>query len=623
MKRITASDFRSYTRDRFIDAQSGRQATLAPTLHLTHEMGVEGDIREELSKDEQSKVVFDIPSAKVKSAELIFYVNAARTTEEKSMRLLVNGHRISHRQNRQRMLTGGWDRTTIPARYLKDGANEFIFSHSGVLHIDPGPGGHSSRGFDGGQTWHTNALGPNADLAGEYLVRLRLKGHPPGGQLTSPVVDLADPKGKGLIAPQLDIRRVKLTHQQRAPQGTRIRFEMRSGSTPAFDARHWTAWASKTSLQKPGRFVQWRATLSTNAANKTPVLKSVTLAADLKEDKTHLKGIKLTNLDQPELVYSSYPFKYMAPHPRVTRLVKQYNLHDVIAAGQTDLEKFALLRDWVHSQWLGWQSDKYPYTPPWDPLEILETTKGNWGYGMCTHYGATFAGCASALGYVARVVVIDHHCLAEIWSEELQKWILEDAGPQRDFDATYEIDGKPINALELHNTAAQGKAKRIKANKLPQNKVEAMTHYVQTFCRFAIPPRNNHLIEAEPAELRHGAGQYHWDGYLWWSDDIDPKYAEYSLQTTRVEDFYWSVNQTRLYPQATDTAGLLDVGLETATPNFSHFLVQIDGSNWRKHQGPLQWHLHSGNNQLAVRGVNVFGKEGRISQANISFKGRP
>ena len=39
------------------------------------------------------------------------------------------------------MLTGGWDRKKIAAKYLKEGTNEFVFSHSGVLHIDPFPGG--------------------------------------------------------------------------------------------------------------------------------------------------------------------------------------------------------------------------------------------------------------------------------------------------------------------------------------------------------------------------------------------------------------------------------------------------------------------------------------------------
>ncbi|NKB69715.1 MAG: hypothetical protein GKR89_21810 [Candidatus Latescibacteria bacterium] len=620
MTRFVIDDFRSYSRDRFIDAQTTKQARLSPTLHLTNETGVEGDIAEELTEQIWSKVIFDIPSAKVKSAELLFYVNADRSTQDKPMRVLVNGQRLSHRQNRQRMLTGGWDRLRIAAKHLKDGRNEFVFSHCGVLHIDPGPDGNSFRSFDQGKTWHLDALGAKADISGEYLVRLRLKGYAPSGQLTSPVIDLADPEGSGILAPELSLKNVRLTPQQTAPAGTRIQFELRSGATPAFDPRHWTTWQKRTALSRPGRFVQWRATLITATADKTPALKKVTLEADLKTRDKTLAGIELVELDQPEIVRSSYDFTYLSPHPRTTRLLKQYRLEDVIAPGQTELEKFALLRDWIHSQWLGWQSDKYPYTPPWDPLEILETTKGNWGYGMCTHYGAMFAGCASALGYVARVVVIDHHCLAEVWSEELQKWILEDAGPSREFDATYEVDGVPVNALELHQVLNSGQTDKLKANKLPLGKIEPMTQYVETFCRFGIPPRNDHLIFAEPAELRHGAGQYHWDGYLWWSDAIDPKYAEYSLQTTRTADFYWSVNQTRIYPQATAAKGTLQVCLETVTPNFDHYLIQIDGGPWQRAEAPLTWELRSGPNELAVRTVNIFGKAGRVSRARVQVE---
>ena len=138
------------------------------------------------------------------------------------------------------------------------------------------------------------------------------------------------------------------------------------------------------------------------------------------------------------------------------------------------------------------------YLLPADPLEILETTKGDWGFGMCTHYGATFAGCASALGWVARVLIVDHHCLAEVWSEQLQKWILEDSGPCREYDATYEIDGVPLNALELHDALLNGQRDKIMSNKLPQNTVDPMDRYMETFCRFGIPLRNNHLTHAEP-----------------------------------------------------------------------------------------------------------------------------
>jgi len=434
--KFTVSDFSRCTRDRFVEVRPGDGARLAPSMLLTNEMGVDNGFPETLSRECWSRVVFNLPSAEVRGAELLFYVLDDTSTQRRPMWIFVNGHRLLHRQDRERMLTGGWDRKAIAARYLRKGRNEFIFARNGVLYVDPGPGGSSSRSFDGGKSWHFDALGPGANLRGEYMVRLRLRGHPPAGRLTSPVYDLSDPSGEGRIAPRLRVESLSLTCRKRTPAGTRIVFEMRCGSTPSFDPRCWTPWRRRTSMKPAARFVQWRATLQSDSAARTPVLHAVTLEARVREDGGGAGGAKLRELDHPELARSSYEFTCLAPHPRAERLVKQYRLDEVVAPGRTELERFALLRDWVHSQWLGWQSQKYPYCPPWDPIEILETTKGNWGYGMCTHYAATFVGCAAALGYVARCVIIDHHCLAEIWSEELQKWILQDPGPAREFDAT-------------------------------------------------------------------------------------------------------------------------------------------------------------------------------------------
>ena len=320
MKSIAVKDFRDYPRDRFVDAQTAASARLAPTHLLTHEMGVNGDLREQLTPTTWARVRFDIPSAKVKSAELLFYVNSDPTTREKPMRLLVNGQRLSHRQKPERMLTGGWDRCRIPAKYLKNGVNEIILSHSGVLFVDPFLGGleklpesHSSHSFDAGATWHQAAHGSDTDVAGEYLVRLRLKGYPSNGTLTSPVVDLADPEGNGAIAPRLQLKKVTLTSQQQAPQGTSIQYEMRTGTTPSFGPLTWSPWQRRTSLAKPGRFVQWRANLGTKSADKTPVLKAVTLKADLKEDCAGLDRIRLLELDQSDFATSSYDFTCRNP----------------------------------------------------------------------------------------------------------------------------------------------------------------------------------------------------------------------------------------------------------------------------------------------------------------------
>lgn len=614
VKRIAIEDFSTCTRDRFIEVQT--EAKLAPSLLLTNEMGVTARIRDPLTADRWAKVVFDIPSAQVARAQLLFYVDGDLVTSKTPMCLLVNGDSLFHRTTPDQMLTGGWDRHDIPPEYLRDGRNEIVFGDRGVLYVDPGEGGHSSRSFDGGQIWQDDALGSEGKLRGEYMVRLRLQGHPPAGYLTSPVIDLADPEGLGLIAPRLEIRQVRLSAQQQTPPGTDIEFELRTGQTPGQETGRWTEWVAGTALPEPGRYVQWRARLGTQSADQTPVLERVVLEAEVEAGQ--LSGLQLLELDQPKIVYSKYAFTSMAPHQRVDQFLEQYDFASTMAAGGSEMEQFARLRDWVHSQWLGWQSDKYPYCPSWDPLEILHVTKNNLGFGMCTHYAAVFVGAAASLGYTAREIIVDHHCLVEIWSEERQKWILQDPGPAREYDAHYTLDGEPINGLELHRALAQGRAKEVRQHQLPQGTVSPISRGIaDCFVRFGISLRNNHLVQAEPAEFEHGNQHYHWNGYLWWTDAPDPQYPEYSLQSSNPSDFYWGVNQTRLYLQAGERSGELQVEVETATPNFSHFLVQVDGGAWKEETAPLRWQLHEGENALSVRSANSFGRQGRIARARV------
>ena len=278
------------------------------------------------------------------------------------------------------------------------------------------------------------------------------------------------------------------------------------------------------------------------------------------------------------------------------------------------MERLGLLRQWVHRQWYGWLGKLYPYCPAWDPIEILETVKGNWGFGMCTHYASTFVGCAASLGYVARVLIIDHHCLAEVWSDDLDKWILMDAGLSRESNAMYELDGEPANALEVHRAIASGRADDLRERLFPQNEVKPMRKdLIRIFCRFGIPLRNDHLVRPEPAERAHGAAQYHWDGYLWWTDEADPKYPEYSLQTRRAADLYWPVGRVRIHLQAIDELGHVRVQLEHTMPNFDRYEIRQGGSDWRKAEAEFEWRLEPGKNTLQARAVNVFGKEGKRS----------
>lgn len=623
IKGVDAIDFKAYMQDRFIDTRSvPGTARLSPSFLITNEMGVSASNPEELTATRWARIVLDIPSAAVRSARLLFYTNRDERTRDVPMRIHVNGHTLEHRQDPESMLTGGWDRTDIPVDFLRNGPNTFVFSGNGLLHADPKPDGTSQRSFDGGRTWHTAALGPDRNLAGEYMVRLRLEGYAPRGVLTSLVMDVADPDpdGKGDIAARRRPDRVALNAEAEIPEGTGISFQLRSGTTPCFDPLYWGPWEKTSGLEFPGRFVQWRAVLTTASAARTPVLASVTLAADNAADVAEEHGVEILAFERPDITYSSYRFSYMPPHPKLTRLQRQFRLDEVIATGETDVDRLALLRDWVHSQWFGWQQEKYPYCPPWDAIEILETTKGNWGFGMCTHYAATFVACAAALGYVARSVIIDHHCLVEVWSDELGKWILEDPGPCREFNATYELDGIPLNALELHETLRQGRSGEVLARKLPQDVAEPMDKDVaKLFVRFGIPLRNDHLVNPEPAEHEHGKEEYHWDGYLWWTDTISPRYPEYSRQSCRPGDFYPTLNRTRIYLKHGERPGTLQVDIETSTPNFEYCLKQTDGGPRERVGRRFDWVLHDGENRLGVCSVNRFGRKGPPSHITVRY----
>lgn len=602
-------------------AAGGTPVRLAPSFLLTNESGVRGDLLEKLSETSRYKVRFTLPSGRpADAATLLWFVDwiAPADGSRPPWLITVNGQVFEHRHDVAQMLTGGWDRLDVPADVLREGENEVVFAGHGTLRLDPGPGGRSARSFDGGRTWHLGAFGPQRDQSGELLVRLRVRGFPATGRIASPVIDLGDPDDSGRLVPPLSIRRVAATVAADVPAGSALGIEMRSGTSPAFDPACWHPWAATAELQAPARFVQWRLTLSTTRLDETPVVHAVELVADIGVDASASASYAVLAWERPALDRSSYAFTSLEPHLRTTRLVEQYRLDRAVAAGQTSFERLKLLAEWVYAQWYGWQGQRYPYCPSWDPLEILDVVKGNWGFGMCTHYAAALAGCAAALGYASRCVIVDHHCIAEVWVAELDKWILLDAGMANDSWAVYELDGQPINALEAHRAVLAGRADDLREHLYPQDVVQPMRKALTSiFCRFGIALRNNHLTAAAPAEHEHGKNQYHWDGYLWWTDDADPRYPEYSLQTQREADLYWTVGKVRIHLQIVDDLGHLEARLEHAMPNFHHFEARLNGNAWTTVDAVVPWMIFGNASGLEVRAVDAFGNSGPSSSVRV------
>ncbi len=528
----------------------------------------------------------------------------------------------------------GWYVWDIPPGLLRKGLNEFVFSGKGTLVIEPSlfPN-RSARSLNNGQEWNFDNLGVN-NGDGEYLVRLRLQPHPEKGIITSNVYDLlyaADTRNiHGVFTSAENLR---LVCRGNIPSGTSISFEYRSGTSLLYSPDKWSKWNNLKKVGKTwiidtslkNRFLQIRAVLTTVYPEKTPFIEQISISGDVRFSDVP-ENLKVVYFDRHDIVATSIPFTYQEPTYRTKALREKYNLDDVIKDGNTEFEKFVLLRNWArHTAVKGWDWGTGMWCPPWDALIILATNKQPSALCMCTHYSTIFTQCAISLGFTARQVILDHHCVAEIWSDQFNKWILMDTGNSQnpEMNCHLEHNGIPLNALEIRTLWKTGKGDEIKfvyANQsgiTQKERDDFESSYLKNFRRFAIPLRNNFLGNPFPGELEQGMSNYYCDRYLWWEDTQEPvESPEYGKTSNRAGDFYWTLNKTfiDLVCQEKD---LISVSLCNNAPAFSHYLISVDGGKWTRSTENFQWKIHSGVNELQVKAVNFFGLECPVSKAII------
>lgn len=161
-------------------------------------------------------------------------------------------------------------------------------------------------------------------------------------------------------------------------------------------------------------------------------------------------------------------FKYESSDiSEMVELREKYSLDEIIAGKRSDLDKFIALRNWVQTRW-----EKHGYDQieeKSDSLKILEAAaKGK--LLQCWYYATVLVQCATSLGFKARRLGIGiyptvvrpgntGHIIAEIWSDELGKWVVMDA----DMNCHYEsLDGVPLGALEIHDIWVSQRLQTIK-----------------------------------------------------------------------------------------------------------------------------------------------------------------
>ena len=619
---------------------------LLRTELIADEMGViTGGMKEEVLGRVWIKKEFFLEQVQAESALLLIHANTYNPDEfVKQGGFLwvdVNGHPIRLELDIPRMLGGGWVRCDVPVAYLVPGLNSIVLRNEtkvpfyASVEASRLPN-RSARSLNGGKTWDDHRLGKDGFIDGEYVIRLRLARYPAEAEILSDFIEAASLVSEDTIKPEIALRRVGIDLEKTTPPGTSISLVLRGGQTPAYSPEEWGPWRAISDISdrdyKNWRFFQWRARLQTSDRRQTPVLRKLTVRADIELLQQKDKAIRVEAADNMKIVRGYYPFTFQdAAEPRLEALRNRYRLDEVVAHCSSEFEKFRVLAFWMRGIWRdGWgkQSNLELHTP-WDALISLELAPQYKASGMCVIYSNTFIQCALAVGLQARGVVLDHHFVSEVWSHEHRKWVTFDIAASTDSlrSAFHMKDDSPLCSLETHALAREGKKDQVwivPAGPFPRingadQKKEKMLGPDEWEARFGMPFRNNYLTSWLPGELEHGFIQYHYDGYLWWKDTPIPKYEEYTYQSSHPRDFYWTINHAQIFLSATARPAELRVQLDTVTPNFAAFRVRLDGGEWKDSEADFSWTLHPGTNTLEVKPVNAFGLDGITTVIRIEY----
>jgi len=553
--------------------------------------------------------------------------------------VIVNDNPIKLFFDVDRMLTGGWIRCDVPLEFLKPGINTIILKnetvHKFIISLEASKiPNRSAKSIDGGNTWDYNHLGKGNYINGEYLIRLRLARYPSNAEIKSDFIELASLATKNLIKPKIKLNKINISLDKQTPSGTRLILKVRGGSSPAYDPDTWSHWQELVKLTpevlEKWQFFQWKVELQTDNHKKTPVLKGVEITVDMDIINKPKKNMKVVINENQKIIRGYYHYTYQdAGEHRLDVLRERYRLNEVVGGCSTEFEQYRTLAFWVRSMWRdGWGKKQWDdLHTPWDALISLELVPQYKASGMCSIYANTFIQTALAVGLQARGVILDHHFIAEVWSNEYQKWVTFDVGNSRfALDAAFhEKDGMPLNAFETHKLVNEGSIdkiwlvpvgihEKINAAEAPQQNLLGPS---EIKARFGIPLRNNYLTSWLPGELENGFIQYHYDGYLWWKDTTIPKYEEYTYQSSHKRDFYWTLNQAQIFLVTGNQKDNLNVLLDTETPNFEKFQIRIDGKEWKDSPAEFIWKLHSGENTIEAKPINKFQKDGIVSKIKI------
>lgn len=302
-------------------------------------------------------------------------------------------------------------------------------------------------------------------------------------------------------------------------------------------------------------------------------------------------------------------------HPLLGLLRERERLDEVTAGAASEFDALVRLRHWARRQWSEprGETDAEPFP---NALAILDRIRsGDLPGGLCSEYAAVLVQACLAMGHQARLVMLESrsgsgHRSVEVWSNEFDKWVLMDPY----LDAHFELEGTPLNALDLHRALADGATGAVRAvpgpagGHLPPDQALALFHHVTVIMR------NNHLSDRDPVINRYSLG---------FQDELSDGRPDISRRRSRsAADLYWRVNQTVLQTRAGDSlGGTLTIEARTNTPGFSRFEARGGPREpWRAVPATFLWPAARGESTVEVRAVNLRGVAGAPAALAVTWR---
>ena len=348
------------------------------------------------------------------------------------------------------------------------------------------------------------------------------------------------------------------------------------------------------------------------------------LQAALTGDSIHLREIKTFSFGDklPSFAYESLRSR------ELEELRAIYKFDSFIDRSIPQIDQIMELNNWVRSQWVHGSNRDVNFFR-FNALDILEQAKKGAQY-WCQVASMTFIQAVVAAGYQARLISLyadpnrePEHAVAEVWVDDLEKWIVFDT----DFNIYYVSRfGIPLSALEIHKMFVTGNSEKIKVVKgihRPENyDIEAaaaqplLLPYYKYFC---VDMRNDWLSNTYfiGHPKRSDQNSTCWDGGLGMGDfNMKP--------TTQYEsELYWSINgaDIRIYIDSIEKNSIdVTVHLQTITPNFNRFEIEENSIKRICYSSSFKWQLRPGRNAFTARAVNDSGQMGSPSSLSIAWK---